>query len=181
MGKLLTTETLPETGCTRQDIYDLIETSEPTAEVADLATVEVLAGKLYAMLNVPRWVKVGNAIAHTALQAAALTNDIELFVLPAKGVIHAVKIKHSVAFSGGAISNYLLSVGVAGTLAKYAAPYSVFGAVAETAFGFTAQAGAETHNASGKSIRLAAESVGANLNASAAGTVDVWVLYSATL
>ena len=179
-NKFATTQTLPLTDCDRQDFYDLLETMDPTATLADAKTIEVVAGVLYCMLNVPRWVQVAS-IEHTALQTAALTNDIQLLVLPAAAVVHAVKIKHKVAFAGTGITKYLLSVGVAGALSKYAAPFDVSQVVGDTVMGFNSQAGAETHNASGTNLRLAAEAVGANLAASTAGSVDVWVLYSATL
>lgn len=127
-----------------------------------------------------QWVKVGVAISHTAFQTAALTNSITLFTLAAAGVIHAVKIKHSVAFAGAAIASYTLSVGIGGTLAKYASAFDVFQAVSNTAFQLSAVTGSENNGAT-TPILITATSTGANLSASTAGTVDVWALLSVAL
>jgi len=177
---LQTTETLPATSCTREDIYSLIESVIPLVAITDDESLTVLNNQIRAATRVPRWQKVGAAVDYEDLAASALTNDIELFTLPGAGVIHAVKIKHSTAFSGGALSSYKLSVGIAGNLVKYAAPFDVFQAVGDTAFGLNHEFGGETHDAGGTSIRLAAESIGANLDAATAGVVDVWVLWSVT-
>lgn len=126
---------------------------------------------------VPVWVKVGNAIAHTAFQTAATTLSITLFTLAAAGLIHAVKIKHSTAFGGGAITAYTLSVGIAGTLAKYASAFDVFQAVSNTAFQTSSVLGSE-NNGAGTAILITATSTTANLNASTTGVVDVWALLS---
>lgn len=123
------------------------------------------------------WVKVGVALSHVAFQTAGTTQSITLFTLPAAGTIHAVKIKHSTAFVGGAITAYTLSVGIAGTLAKYATAFDVFQAVSNTAFQTTGVTGAE-NNSAGTAILITATSTTANLNASTAGIVDVWALLS---
>ena len=68
----------------------------------------------------------------TAFSAAATTEDIELYALPAGVSILAVKVKSTTAFSGGTSSAYTLSVGIVGTLAKYHSAYDVFAAVAES-------------------------------------------------
>lgn len=129
---------------------------------------------------VPQWVKVGNAISHTAFQTAATTLSITLFTLAAAGLIHAIKIKHSTAFGGGAITAYTLSVGIAGTLAKYATAFDVFQAPSNTAFQTSSILGSE-NNGAGTAILITAISTTANLNASTTGVVDVWALLSKAL
>lgn len=122
----------------------------------------------------PRWRKY--TVGFAALAAAGLTNDIELFSLPARGVISGVAIKHSASFTGGLISAYTVSVGIAGNLVKYAAAANVFQA---TGAGVS-QAGLLTgmeSDAGATSIRIAATSVTGLLNAAGAGSVDVWVLW----
>lgn len=114
---------------------------------------------------------------HTALQAAAMANDIELLSLPAGGIIHGVKIKHSVLFAGTGITDYKVSVGIVGTLAKYASAFDVDTAVSNTNFQLSTTIGSENHGAA-TSIRLAATTTGANLDQSTGGSVDVWVLTS---
>lgn len=113
----------------------------------------------------------------TNLSAAALTNDIELFQLAAKEMIHAVLIKASTAFSGGTIATYTVSVGPTGTLAKYGIALDVKQATGATVFGMNLLPGIESFSGA-TSIRIAAISTIANLNAATAGSVDVFVLKS---
>lgn len=126
---------------------------------------------------VPIWVKVGNAISHVAFQTAGLTQSITLFSLAAAGVIHAVKIKHSTAFAGGAIATYTIQVGIGGTLNKYASAFDVFQAVSNTAFQVSSTIGSESNGAATNILATATSTV-ANLNASTAGVVDIWALLS---
>lgn len=122
-----------------------------------------------------KWTKY--TVAYTALSTAATTNNITLFTLPAGGIIHGVKIKHSTSFTGGAISAYTLSVGITGTLAKYATAYDVFQATASNTFQLSNILGSEDHTST-TAIKVAATSTGANLNAATAGSADIWVLTS---
>lgn len=126
-------------------------------------------------LSVPRWRKF--TFDYTDLAAAATANDIELYSLPAGGIIHAVKIKHSTAFSGGTLSAYTVSVGIAGNLTKYASAFDVFQAVGNTTFQLSNSFGSENHGAA-TSIRIEATSVGDDLDNATAGEVDVWLLVS---
>ena len=176
-----TTTTLPQTGVTRQDFVDLAETMDPTTELVDDTTIEVVAGQLAVRLNGARLAKY--TISHTALKTAATTNDIALLTLPAGGLIQNVVLKHSAAFTGGSISAYTLTVGISGDLDKYtpAVLFDVFQAPGDAVFEFATTQGIETFNASGTSIRLAAISTGADLDQSTAGSVDVWVNYGACI
>jgi hypothetical protein len=136
-------------------------------------------GVKWAAITLPvttlSWTKY--TVTHTALQAAAMANDIQLFSLAAAGVIHAIKIKHSILFAGTGITDYKISVGITGTLAKYASAFDVDTAVSATNFQLTSTVGSENHGAA-TSIRVAATSTGANLDQSTAGSVDIWVLTS---
>lgn len=123
----------------------------------------------------PAWVKYTKT--YTDLAAAGLTNDIELFSLAAKEVIHAVVLKASTAFSGGTIATYTLSVGISGTIGKYAPAFDVKQTVGNNVFGFNELPGMENFS-SATSIRLGAISTVGLLNAATAGVVDVWVLKS---
>ncbi len=125
----------------------------------------------------PRWFKVGSAFTAADFSKAATTNSINLFVLPAKATIHAIKIKHSQAFAGGAISAYTVSVGIVGTVAKYATAFDVFQTVASSALQSSSNLGSED-DVSGTQITITATSTGANLSAATAGSVDVWALLS---
>ena len=58
-------------------------------------------------------------VAESAIRAAATTEDIELFSLPARGVIHKVVLKHTASFTGGGLTAFTLSVGIVGTLVLF--------------------------------------------------------------
>lgn len=114
-------------------------------------------------------------VTHTSLQAAALTNDIELFSLAAREYVESICIKHSTAFSGGSISAYTISVGLTGNLDYYQSAFDVFQATGNTVFAKTLHGLDPQNFGSATSIRIAATSVGANLSASTAGSVTVYV------
>lgn len=123
----------------------------------------------------PAWTKY--TVTYAQFGAPSFTSDIQLFSLGARQTIHAVVIKHSASFTGGAIATYTLSVGIAGTLAKYASAFNVFQAPGNTVLQssggtFTENTGAAT------SVRVQAVCTGANLLQATAGSADIWVLTS---
>lgn len=105
---------------------------------------------------------------------AATANHIELFLLPARGIIEAVVIEHSEAFTGGSISAYTLSVGILANLVKYGAAFDVFQAVGPFGSDVYAFLGLESIG-SATSIRVAATSTGGNLNTATLGAATIWV------
>lgn len=119
----------------------------------------------------PTWSKIAT-IGFADLSAAALTNDIELYELQAKEFIHSVLIVPTVAFSGGAVASFTLSVGIGGNLTKYHTAQNAF-----TGFVVTAQENSNFLESltTTTSIRIAAVATGANLNALTAGSVDVYL------
>lgn len=160
----------------------LLDPSEPGLQLTTglkvlLASNSGLALSSGLTINdeIPKWRKY--TIAFGDLATAATTNDIELLSLPARGIIHSVKIKHSASFTGGTISAYTISVGIVGTLNKYATAFDVFQAAGDTVFQVSSVVDGEDHG-SAASIRIAAISTGDDLDQAAAGSVDVWVLYS---
>ena len=118
----------------------------------------------------PAWTKYTKT--HLDFQTAALTNNIELFSLPAYGVIQGVIISHSTAFVGTGITAYTISIGIASILAKYASAFDVFQATGNSVKQASDALDLE-NKAMATSIRIAATSVGANLDQSTAGSVDV--------
>lgn len=132
-----TTTTLPATGCTQNDFYQLVKMLQPISGLVDGTSIQVdatthaLKGGNYA----PFFRKITKT--YTDLAQASLTFDIELFLLPPGGFIHAIMMKHSAAFTGGAISAYTLSVGIGANLTKYQAAKSVFSAPSATGFSIT--------------------------------------------
>lgn len=123
----------------------------------------------------PSWIKIVKS--HTDFQAASLSNDIEIFSMPAGGMIHGVVTKQSVQFSGTGIVTYTLSVGIAGNLTKYAVPFAVDTAPSNTNFQQTGTYYCENWGAV-TSVRSQAISTGANLDQSTAGTVSFFLLIS---
>lgn len=144
----------------------------PVTEVTAEDAINELGGLI---AESPTWQKI--TVSHTSLQAAATTNDIELFSAAAGEVIHGLVIKHTTAFSGGSITAYIVSVGVSGDLEKYALPFDVFQSTGDTVKDVTSVLDLESFSGA-TSIRIAAESTGDNLDQSAAGSVDIYVLTS---
>lgn len=122
----------------------------------------------------PSWVKITKA--YTDYSTGGLVNTISTgFTLPAKGIITGCVVIPTTAFSGSTIASYTISVGIAGTVAKYAVATNVF-----TGFTLTTPnvlPGIESTSA-GVAITTTATAVGANLNAAAAGSVDIYLLVS---
>jgi len=180
INRFQVTEELPEVGVSQENYYQVMRTLQPTAELVDGVGLQVAGGVVLPTNAMPYWRKY--SVPYTQLVAAALTADMELFVLPAGGVVHGVKVKASAAFTGTGIATLTVSVGIAGTLAKYSAAFDVMAAPSDTNLLLTLASGTptpETHASSGKSIRIAATATGANLDQMTAGSVDVWVLWSA--
>lgn len=121
------------------------------------------------------WTKY--TVGFAALATAGVTNDIELFSLPLKTMIHAVLIKQSTSFTGGLIATYTISVGINGNLVKYGVAFNAFQAAGATVFGMNNLPGVESFTGA-TSIRIAAVSTVGNLNAATGGSVDVWALTS---
>lgn len=114
--------------------------------------------------------------AYTDFSTAALSNSLTLFSLTAKSIIHAIKIKHSASFSGGAIATYTVQVGVSGD-ASLASAFNVKQATGTKVIQLSHDLyeGDETGSTT---IQVTAVATGANLNAASAGSVDIWVLTS---
>lgn len=127
----------------------------------------------YLSNNTPKWIKVTKTFSD--FSTAALTNTIDIYTLPIKGVMHSVQVNSSITFSGGTIAAYTVSVGIIGTLAKYAIAANVFtGATLPT---INIIAGVESVSAT-TTIKATAISTVGNLNAATQGSVDIWLLVS---
>lgn len=134
-------------------------------------TTPVIAGE------VSRWIKITKT--YSDFSTAGLSNDIEIYSLPAKSVIQGCVIKHSTLFSGGTIATYTASVGINGNLVKYATAFNVFQAVSNTTFGLgTAIVPTVENFGAVTSIRGAVVSTVGLLNAATQGSVDFYLLVS---
>jgi len=120
--------------------------------------------------NIPQWIKVTKTFANFSLANA--TNSIDIYTLPAKGVVMGCQIFPTTVFSGGIISAYTISV--AGNLTKYQAAVNVFTGAALTGntnplMNLESISGATT-------IQATAIAVTGLLNAATQGSVDIWLL-----
>ena len=121
----------------------------------------------------PKWVKVTKT--YTDFATAGLTNNITIYSLPAKGVIHSVQVNPSTIFSGGLIATYTISIGITGVLAKYAIATNVF--TGATLPIISNLPGIESLTLA-TDIKAAAISTIGNLNAATQGVIDIWILVS---
>lgn len=126
----------------------------------------------------PTWYKF--TVAYTDIQTAATTNSYTFATLPIKGKVHATFSKHSVAFAGTSITAVGMELGITGTPAKYAPSFDVLQVVGNTVFDENdIGSGGSLESWTGTTSLVAKfTSVGADLSALTAGSVDIYVLVS---
>lgn len=125
--------------------------------------------------NCPTW-QSAFTVGFADFSVAALTNDISLFNLNGGGIIHAIRIKHSIAFTGAGINAYTLSIGIVGNLNKYATAFDVFQAPGNTIFQLSGGLHSEDAVAV-TDVRIAAV-CNVNLDNAATGSADIHLLTS---
>jgi hypothetical protein len=118
------------------------------------------------------WVKVANAFTFAAFSAAATTNTIPVFFLPAAAIISGIKIFPKTSFSGPGITGYTISVGDGTLSTAYADAFNVFQATGPLVYSLASNFGGESLVAATQ-IYATATSTGANLSAATAGIVDI--------
>jgi hypothetical protein len=124
----------------------------------------------------PGWLKF--TVTANDLSIAATSNSILLYTLPAGSQIHAVKLKHSLIFSGVGITSYMLSIGLIGDVQRYQSYFAVSGPVASSNLIVTNILDCQDQGLT-TSIQVSALSTGGNLNApSITGSADIWLLVS---
>lgn len=111
--------------------------------------------------------------AYTDFSTAALSNSIVALTIAAGSILKSITVKHSTAFAGTSITAATLSVGLTGDHSKFVSEFDVFQSVANTTFeieqiGYIGSFGATTD------IYVTLTSVGANLSALTAGSVDIY-------
>jgi len=137
---------------------------------------KALVSDILNLDNGPKWQKF--TVAESAfLPGTSQVEAILLFMLPAGNVLHGVRIKHSVAFSGGTLTGFTIEVGISGDLTRYASAFDVFQAVSNITFQMSQTFHAENQG-SATSINITARSVGDDVVNATAGSVDVWLLIS---
>jgi len=116
-------------------------------------------------------------LLHAQLQDASLTKSITLFALPAGAIVLFIRLKHSVIFTGPAITAYYLMIGIAGGIQDLMTEYDVMGsAVSNTEYAESFSAQSFDFN-NPVNLLISARSVGANLNTSTAGTALIEIYY----
>jgi len=124
------------------------------------------------------WIRVSKSFSDFA--AAALSNDIEIYQLPAGAAVQKVICKHTTPFGGGGIATYTMSVGIATNLVKFLNSFDVFQAVSDTVIGgnnSNVSTAVENWGAT-TSIRAEAVSTAANLDQANAGAIEFYILVS---
>jgi len=129
------------------------------------------------------WVTI--TLSYLNFSTGSTTHIYTPSTLPAKTVVHAVVVRTTTAFSGGAIGAYNLDVGLAsGSGTEWCSGYDVMAAPSGTNFNFHPGSGATgvlpalLNPVSGVNIAITANCVGANLNAATQGTVEVSLFLS---
>lgn len=126
----------------------------------------------YSISSDSSWIKY--IFNYSDFAIANNTNSINLFTLQPKESIEQVRIKHSVAFSGGTITGYKISVGVSGDENRYASGFDVFQSVTDSAKSRSLIHSDESITLS-TPVLITAESFGDLLSAATAGSVEIQI------
>jgi hypothetical protein len=123
------------------------------------------------------WTKYTVAYSNAAFLAAATAVSVTLVALPANVAVEGIRIKHSTAFAGTAVSSATVSLGDGTTHTGYANAFDVFAAVANTTQYW--DGGAYSMTAAGHNLvaRFTANTNFGDGGATVltAGSVDIWV------
>jgi hypothetical protein len=151
-----------------------VETGAPD-DVQDIAL-----GGLLPVAPDPQWKRI--TIRESAFTTPFVNvESLTLAVLPAGGVVHATKVKHSTPFTGGSLSGFTVEAGVSGDLEKYASAFDVFQAAGDAVMQHTQAFDGESHSASSTNLLVTGRSAGDNTDAATAGSVQIWLLVSGVL
>jgi hypothetical protein len=111
-------------------------------------------------------------VAYSALTAAATTQDVALFALPARGKITGLTIKEGTRFVGTGITALTVSLGRTGTETEYAPAWALLQAVSDT--NMYDDGGHFSATFASHAVQAKFTATGANLNLMTAGSVDIW-------
>jgi hypothetical protein len=112
-------------------------------------------------------------VPYSSLTAAALTQTLTLFALPAAAVLKDIFVKHSVAFTASGLTSLVVGVGIASSHNQFIAGFDVKQTVSDTAWDAVASQYLASW-ANQTNIVLTATAVGANLSTLSAGSVDIY-------
>jgi len=177
---------LADTGNTKADLQNYVETMNPTSELTDTTTIEVSGNKLQTALAVPRWAKVTLTYSDFS-KAAVKSDDITVLSLGAGAIIHAIKAVVTTNFEKAASAAFTTCQLDVGITAGLASPEFISNANMKTASTSTAagQYYADstdtdqwlTENGSTDLIAVL-DCDAENTNLAVQGSVDIHVLYS---
>lgn len=127
------------------------------------------------------WIKVEKT--YSDFSVAAKTNSVTVYTLPVGGILLAVKMKTSAAFSGGGATYVDMRLGISGSY-NYEKGYFDPGmdlmlAVADDSFNYTAVQKATSYGATAAVIATVDSDV--NLNTLADGAVGFWFLIASAV
>lgn len=108
---------------------------------------------------------------------SAFFNQIVMYALPAKNVVHSVVVKHEEAFSGGGITTYQVSVGTSAAPTKYASAFDLMQAPGDAVAQISDGDGIEDF-VNPVNLVLNIISTGAVLDQATQGALTVWLLTS---
>lgn len=152
----------------------------PASQVTGLAIVATtgayadLTGKpsIPSLANSPVWVKITKTFSD--FSTAGLTNTIAIATISAKSVVSAVVLNPTVAFTGGLIAGYTISVGMntAVDLMPASSAFTIPTGPFESNLIQAGSIGSTT------AVTATATSITGLLNAAAQGSVDIYLLVS---
>ena len=154
-----------------------------TASIGALVIDYSGTGKLWSNTNGgTTWVEKGSAatswqefiFTYSNFSTAALTNTLNVVNLVGK-TISQTRVKHSAAFSGTGITAYTVKLGVAGELDRYSSEFDVFQTASASALKRSI-----VNLEEDVSVKITAESTGANLDQASTGSVSVKLLLTDT-
>lgn len=128
----------------------------------------------------PQWVKVTKTYTDYQAGAVGTANTINLYLAPSGALIHLVKIKHSIQFTGPGITSVNLEVGYTTSNTRYISAYNGDQSPSNTTqlLGTSNQSDLLPTGATTQ-LNTTIGTFGANVSALTAGSVDIWILISA--
>jgi len=126
---------------------------------------------------IPRWKKYTiTAATFAGFNVPTYDASLTAYLNPGE-VIHAVKIKHSTSFTGGAVSAVTVEVGTASDTDKYATAFNILQPVADDTFQLSSAFYSENHGAI-SFLHIVFRATGGNVEDITQGSVDIWILVS---
>jgi hypothetical protein len=119
----------------------------------------------------------GASIAYTQFSVADVTSTVDAIEIPARAVIDKLIIKTAQPFLGGTISAYTLSLGLESDTSRYVLDYDAFDAASDTNY-VVATVNELLSLTLAKSLKITAQSTGADLDEATQGRVEIFVKWA---